>query len=72
MTQRHLVSVWNPSYEADAMEQHLHVLLTNAARHRAGECEEDDVYVWWGKIRSLDAPPTVIQNRPSPPLKPEA
>ena len=54
MTQHHLVSVWNPSYEADAMEQHLHVLLTNAARHRAGECEEDDVYVWWGKIRSAN------------------
>ena len=54
MTQRHLVSVWNPSYEADAMEQHLAVLLANAARHRAGECEEEDVYVWWGKIRSAN------------------
>lgn len=34
MTQRHLVAVWNPSYEADAMDQHLSVLLTNAARFR--------------------------------------
>ena len=51
---RHLVSVWNPSYEADAMEQHLAVLLANVARHRAGECEEEDVYVWWGKIRSAN------------------
>lgn len=54
MTQRHLVAVWNPSYEADAMEQHLAVLLENAARHRAGECDEEDVYVWWGKIRSAN------------------
>ena len=54
MTQRHLVAVWNPSYEADAMEQHLSVLLAAAARHRAGECDEDEVYVWWGKIRSAN------------------
>ena len=54
MVQRHLVSVWNPSYEADAMEQHLSVLLANAARHRAGEGDEEDVYVWWGKIRSAN------------------
>lgn len=54
MTQRHLVSVWNPSYEADAMEQHLNALLANAAKHRAGECDEEEVYVWWGKIRSAN------------------
>src|SRR5687768_3068064 len=54
MTQRHLVAVWNPSYEADAMEQHLSVLLAAAARHRAGECDEDEVFVWWGKIRSAN------------------
>ena len=50
--QRHLVSVWNPSYEADAMDQHLSVLLANAARFRDQKCDEEDVYVWWGKIRS--------------------
>ena len=54
MTQHHLVPVWNPSYEADAMEQHLAVLLANAARHRTDECDEEDVYVWWGKIRSAN------------------
>jgi hypothetical protein len=54
MTGRHLVSVWNPSYEADAMEQHLSVLLANAGRHRAGKGDEQDVYVWWGKIRSAN------------------
>ena len=52
--QKHLVSVWNPSYEADAMEQHLSVLLANAARFRKGEGDEEDVYVWWGKIRSAN------------------
>ena len=52
MAQRHLVSVWNPSYEADAMDQHLSVLLANAAKFRKGECDDADVYVWWGKIRS--------------------
>jgi hypothetical protein len=54
MRQRHLVSVWNPSYEADAMEAHLSVLLDYAARHRRGACEDDEVYVWWGKIRSAN------------------
>ena len=54
MTQRHLVAVWNPSYEADAMDQHLSVLLANATRFRKGECDEEDVYVWWGKIRSAN------------------
>ena len=34
MAQRHLVAVWNPSYETDAMDQHLSVLLANAARFR--------------------------------------
>jgi hypothetical protein len=52
--QKHLVSVWNPSYEADAMERHLSVLLANAARFRKGEGDEEDVYVWWGKIRSAN------------------
>ena len=54
MAQRHLVSVWNPSYEADAMDQHLSVLLANATRFRKDECSEEDVYVWWGKIRSAN------------------
>jgi hypothetical protein len=48
----HLVSVWNPSYADDAMDRHLEVLLGWAERRDRGEAEEDDVYVWWGKLRS--------------------
>ena len=50
---RHLLAVWNPSYEADALQLHLEVLLRRMAALRAGEIEDaDDVYVWWGKVRS--------------------
>ena len=49
---RHLVAVWNPSYASNAMEEHLHILLTQADRLRRGEIGADDVYVWWGKVRS--------------------
>lgn len=50
--ERHFVSVWNPSYADDAMEQHLDVLLTLAERQRVSSVADDDVYVWWGKVRS--------------------
>jgi len=43
---RHLVTVWNPSYAENAMEQHLAVLLGHA------KADPDDAYVWWGKVRS--------------------
>ena len=46
---RHLVTVWNPSYADDAMEQHLAVLLDRA---RNKTLSPDDHYVWWGKVRS--------------------
>ena len=49
---KHLVSVWNPSYAADAMDAHLAVLLALAQRHAQGQLAADDVYVWWGKVRS--------------------
>lgn len=49
---RHLLSVWNPSYSDDAMDAHLAVLLEWARRRDSGDAEADDVYVWWGKIRS--------------------
>lgn len=49
---RHLFTVWNPSYSDDALDVHLSVLLEWARRHRRGAAERDDVYVWWGKIRS--------------------
>ena len=51
---RHLVSVWNPSYAADAMDVHLELLLRGAAEWRTGSRGEDDVYVWWGKVRSAN------------------
>lgn len=51
---RHLVAVWNPSYERDAMEEHIALLLRAAREYRAGARDEDDVYVWWGKVRSAN------------------
>ncbi len=52
MGQRHFVDVWNPSYASNAMESHLGVLLDCARRYDAGEVEEEEIYVWWGKVRS--------------------
>ncbi len=50
----HLLAVWNPTYEADALQQHLAVLLAAMREFRAGDRPEDDVYVWWGKVRSAN------------------
>ncbi len=59
MTAReHLLAVWNPLYDVNAIEAHLRVLHDAVRSHRAGHCAEDDVYVWWGKVRS--------QNRLAP------
>ena len=49
---RHLVGVWNPTYDADAMDAHIAILLAAARERRAGKRDDDDVYVWWGKVRS--------------------
>ena len=49
---RHILGVWNPSYASDAMEATLQLLLGQAAAFRAGRLPEEEVYVWWGKIRS--------------------
>ena len=49
---RHLLTVWNPSYSNDVLDTHLSVLLKWAAEHDAGRADEEDVYVWWAKIRS--------------------
>jgi len=48
----HLVTVWNPSYATDALDAHLQLLLDWDARASAGSAADDDVYVWWGKVRS--------------------
>ncbi len=49
---RHLVGVWNPAYGTDVMESHILLLRDRARRFANGDETEDDVYVWWGKIRS--------------------
>lgn len=50
---RHLVAVWNPSYASDAMHEHLALLLKLIGDYRAGKLKDaNDVFVWWGKIRS--------------------
>ncbi|HEX9165352.1 MAG TPA: hypothetical protein VF862_05550 [Gemmatimonadales bacterium] len=51
---RHLLTVWNPSYADDSMDQHLEVLLRWASRWREQKAPEDDVYVWWAKLRSVN------------------
>ncbi len=48
---RHLVAVWNPSY-ADAIGETVELLLAAARRHRNVAADEEDVYVWWGKVKS--------------------
>jgi len=48
----HLVSVWNPDYAVDAMDAHVNVLLDWASRARENGVDPEDVYVWWGKVRS--------------------
>ena len=52
MPREHLLAVWNPLYSHNAMETHLRVLHDAVREFRAGSCREDEVYVWWGKIRS--------------------
>jgi len=54
MSRRHLVGIWNPAYGSNVMDTHLETLLDFARRQREADEEvtEDDVYVWWGKIRS--------------------
>lgn len=48
----HLLTVWNPSYARDAMEQHLALLLDLARQCADRRLDPDDRYVWWGKVRS--------------------
>ncbi len=49
---RHLLTVWNPAYAADAFEAHVRLLLDWDARRATEKASFDDVYVWWGKVRS--------------------
>jgi hypothetical protein len=52
LTARHLLAVWDPSRERDAMHAHVQLLLDVRRRQRAGEVDDEEAYVWWGKIRS--------------------
>ena len=49
---RHMVAVWNPSYARSAMDEHLELLLDLVGRYDKDEISIEDVYVWWGKVRS--------------------
>jgi len=51
---RHFVTVWNPGYSSTSMEAHLDMLLgwVRSFRDDSDKTPEDDVYVWWGKVRS--------------------
>lgn len=48
----HLLTVWNPSYTNDALDAHLSILLHWDRERAAERASDDDVYVWWAKIRS--------------------
>jgi hypothetical protein len=50
--EHHLVTVWNPAYAVDAMEQHLGLLLHLAGEFEKGAIGDEKLYVWWGKVRS--------------------
>lgn len=60
---RHLVSVWNPSYAADPMDDHLAVLRDLARRYRRREIAEHEVYVWWAKLRSSERPHPLLHQQ---------
>lgn len=49
---RHLVTVWNPSYASNAMDEHLRVLRHWAQAFDSGSVDDDALYVWWGKVKS--------------------
>src|SRR5690606_15965370 len=49
---RHLLAVWNPSYADDPLDAHVRILLKWAQMHRDRQAREEDVYVWWARIRS--------------------
>ena len=48
----HLLTLWNPSYSDDGLDTHLGILLHWDRERREGRADDEDVYVWWAKIRS--------------------
>ena len=51
MTARHLLTVWNPLYTSD-VDQHFALLLDWAHRADEKKAKPEDIYVWWGKVKS--------------------
>jgi hypothetical protein len=51
---RHPLAVWNPVLAPSAMEQHIRVLQDAARKFRHDRARADEVYVWWGKLRSVN------------------
>ena len=51
----HLLTLWNPSYAADAMDEHLAVLIDWASRAQAGDANRDDIcsHLYLTDYRSL-------------------
>lgn len=47
----HLVTVWNPLYTRD-VDQHFALLRDWARRYEERHASDEDLYVWWGKVRS--------------------
>jgi hypothetical protein len=61
MSNRHLLTVWNPSYSADALDAHVQCLLDQLRPMRSSSSSQadpeamlDDVCVWWGRVRSAN------------------
>ena len=52
MQHAHILTVWNPVFGPRVMEMHLELLIGRMKERRAGRGGEEDVYVWWGKVRS--------------------
>jgi hypothetical protein len=51
---RHLLTVWNPSYATDPLDEHVRILLDWANRYTGGDADYEDIYVWWSKLRSAN------------------
>ena len=54
MPPHHLLTLWNPSYAADPLDEHLRILLDWADRYSNGSADYQDIYVWWAKLRSAN------------------
>jgi hypothetical protein len=51
--QHHLVTVSNPAYAVEAMEQHLSLLLRLAGQYDKGAITDEQLYVWRGRYDHL-------------------